>query len=389
MTGSGTDSGAARFPDGSRVADYDYELPDGRVARYPAERRDESRLLVLDPSGGTDAALDLRHLHFSDVVSLFRAGDLVVVNESRVLPARLRGRKPTGARAEVLLLRPWAGGAQTGEDTGLVSQQAPAPVDSDPRLWEALVRPGGKLKPGRRVVVADDLEVEVVDSAPGGGRVVRIVSPLPVEEALERYGEMPLPPYLDRDAEALDRERYQTVYARVPGSVAAPTAGLHFTPDLLERLERAGVRRTAVTLHVGIGTFRPVEVEDPAEHELHHEWYEVPPDAAAAVRECRERGGRVWAVGTTAVRTLEAAAQDDGTLRAGSGSTDLFIRPPYRFRVVQGLITNFHLPRSTLLMLVAALAGYDRTMAAYHAAVRERYRFYSYGDAMAVLPRED
>lgn len=354
-----------RPPDGSLVSHYDYHLPPDRVARYPAARRDESRLLVVDPALRGHAPGDLRHLRFSDVVDLFRPGDLLVVNESKVLPARLLGAKPTGARAEVLLLRP------TGED---------------PALWEALVRPGGKLKPGRRVVVGEALEVEMVDSAPGGGRLVRLHTPLPVEEAIERYGTMPLPPYLDREAEDLDRERYQTVYARVPGSVAAPTAGLHFTPELLARLLEAGVERTAVTLHVGIGTFRPVEVEDPSAHEFHHEWYEVPDEAARAIRSCRDRGGRVWAVGTTAVRTLEAAADEAGSVRPGTGSTDLFIRPPYRFRVVQGLITNFHLPRSTLLMLVAALAGYDRTMAAYREAVEEGYRFYSYGDAMAVMP---
>ncbi|HSG46246.1 MAG TPA: tRNA preQ1(34) S-adenosylmethionine ribosyltransferase-isomerase QueA, partial [Longimicrobiales bacterium] len=337
-------------------------------ARYPAARRDESRLLVVDPSVLDDASQPFRHIRFADVVTLVRPGDLLVVNESKVLPARLTGSKPTGARAEVLLLRP------TGDEPG---------------LWEALVRPGGKLKPGRRVLIGPDLEVEMVDSAPGGGRVVRLHTSLPVEEAIDRYGQMPLPPYLDREPEALDRERYQTVYARVPGSVAAPTAGLHFTQDLLDRLGVAGVERTAVTLHVGMGTFRPVEVEDPSHHELHHEWYEVPSAAAEAVRACRARGGRVWAVGTTAVRTLEAAADGSGSVVPGTGSTDLFIRPPYRFRVVQGLITNFHLPRSTLLMLVAALAGYDRTMAAYREAVAEGYRFYSYGDAMAVLPFDE
>ncbi|MDT8340400.1 MAG: tRNA preQ1(34) S-adenosylmethionine ribosyltransferase-isomerase QueA [Longimicrobiales bacterium] len=359
--------------DGSRVSHYDYDLPSDRVARYPAALRDESRLLAVDPDASgvagrgvpAGSGTPFRHLRFSDVVSLFRPGDLLVVNESKVLPARLLGVKPTGARAEVLLLRP---------------------AGDDPALWEALVRPGGKLKPGRRVLIGPDLEVEMVDSAPGGGRLVRLHTSLPMEEALERYGRMPLPPYLEREEEALDRERYQTVYARVPGSVAAPTAGLHFTQDLLERLDAAGVERTAVTLHVGIGTFRPVEVDDPAHHELHHEWYEVPLAAAEAVRACRARGGRVWAVGTTAVRTLEAAADETGEVRPGTGSTDLFIRPPYRFRVVRGLITNFHLPRSTLLMLVAALAGYDRTMAAYREAVAEGYRFYSYGDAMVVLP---
>lgn len=362
--------------DGSRVSHYDYDLPPDRIARYPADRRDESRLLVVTPEGGGgEGAEALRHLRFNQVGSLLEPGDLLVVNESKVLPARLLGRKPTGARVEVLLLRPWSG-----------EEEAGALPSAHRYRWEALVRPGSKLKPGRRVLVGEELEVEILDSLPGGGRLVQLLTDLPVEGALERYGEVPLPPYLEREAEPSDRERYQTVYARVPGSVAAPTAGLHFTPELLAALEAAGVRRTAVTLHVGIGTFRPVEVDDPAEHELHHEWYEVSPGAAEAIRETRAAGGRVWAVGTTAVRTLEAAADGQGGVCPGAGSTDLFLRPPYRFQVVDGLITNFHLPRSTLLMLVAARAGYQRTMSAYREAVVEGYRFYSYGDAMAVLP---
>jgi len=349
-------------PDGSRVADYDYALDPGRIARYPAERRDASRLLVVPPG---DAPF--RHLRFHDVVELIAPGDVLVVNESRVLPARLLGHKPTGAPSEVLLVRP-------------------APGADDDRVWEALVRPGGKLKPGRSVLVADDLRVEILDSVPGGGRLVRLVTPLTVEAALERHGHVPLPPYMEREDEAIDRERYQTVYARTPGSVAAPTAGLHFTEPLLAELEARGVRRAELTLHVGVGTFRPVEVDDPAKHELHHEAYEVTPEAARTIEAAREAGGRVWAVGTTAVRTLESVAGADGRVRAGSGSTDLFIRPPYAFRAVDCLITNFHLPRSTLLMLVAALGGYGRVMAAYAEAIAGDYRFYSYGDAMAVMP---
>jgi S-adenosylmethionine:tRNA ribosyltransferase-isomerase len=236
-------------------------------------------------------------------------------------------------------------------------------------------------------VVADDLEVEVLDSVPGGGRLVRLVTELSVDQALERHGHMPLPPYLERDDEPLDRERYQTVYARESGSIAAPTAGLHFTPEILTALEARGVARAALTLHVGLGTFRPVETEHVDAHEMHREWYSVPERAAAAVNAARERGGRVWAVGTTTVRTLESVAEERGRVCAATGSTDLFIRPGYEFRVVDCLITNFHLPRSTLLMLVAAFAGYDRTMAAYRHAVGEGYRFYSYGDAMAVVGR--
>ena len=346
--------------DGSSLSDYDYDLPPDRIARYPAERRDGSRLLALTPAG------DRQHLGFADVVTLLRPGDALVLNETKVIPARLLGRKSTGAPAEVLLLRP-------------------APGQRDERVWEALVRPGSKLKPGRRVAVADDLEVEILDFTPGGGRLVRLVTDSSVELALERHGHMPLPPYLGRDDEAIDRERYQTVYARALGSVAAPTAGLHFTPEILAALDTMGVRRAALTLHVGLGTFRPVEGDDLAGHEMHGEVYEVSEAAAATVNAARDGGGRIWAVGTTTVRTLESVADDRGRIRAGSGTTNLFLRPPYSFRAVDCVLTNFHLPRSTLLMLVAAFAGYERTMAAYQEAVRTGYRFYSYGDAMALL----
>ncbi len=347
---------------GSRLSDYDYDLPGGRIARYPAARRDESRLLALPRGGGP-----LRHLVFRDLVELVLPGDVLVVNESRVLPARLLGHKPTGAPSEVLLLHP-----------------TPDADPDDPRTWEALVRPGGKLKPGRRVVVADDLAVDIVDSIEGGGRVVRLDTPLPALEAVERHGHVPLPPYLGREDEPLDRERYQTVYARTPGSVAAPTAGLHFTPDLLAALKARGVTRVAITLDVGVGTFRPVDVDDPSKHEMHAEVYRVSPRAADAINEARARGGRCWAVGTTVVRTLETVADQEGRVRPGAGSTRLFIRPPWRFKTVDALVTNFHLPRSTLLMLVAAFAGYGPTLEAYRAAIEEGYRFYSYGDAMAV-----
>jgi S-adenosylmethionine:tRNA ribosyltransferase-isomerase len=352
-----------RVPDGTRVSDYEYELSPDRIARYPAKRRDDSRLLVIPPGDGP-----FRHERFRDVGALFAPGDVLVVNESKVLPARLLGRKPTGAPAEVLLTRP-------------------APGSEDPRLWEALVRPGGKLKPGRTVFVAEDLSVEIMDSVPGGGRLVRLVTPRPVEEVLERHGHTPLPPYLDRDPEAMDRERYQTVYARAAGSVAAPTAGLHFTDELLERLRAQDVRIAAVTLHVGIGTFRPVDVEDPAHHELHDEWYEVGAEAAGTIQDAKDSGKRVWAVGTTAVRTLESAA-DGGGIRPGTGTTDLFIRPPYDFAMVDCLLTNFHLPRSSLLMLVSSLGGYARIMDAYREAIANRYCFYSYGDAMALVGRD-
>ena len=356
---------------GSRVSDYEYDLPPGRVARYPVDQRDESRLLVVDRSGSP-----LRHLHFAELTTLVSAGDLLVVNESRVLPVRLLGKKPTGAPAEIFLLRPVSAGA--GKEAN----------GSDPegdKVWEALVRPGGKLKPGRMVEICPELAVEILDSTPEGGRIVRLVTELKGEEALQRFGHMPLPPYIDREDEELDRERYQTVYAREAGSVAAPTAGLHFTDPLLDEIALRGVEIKKVTLHVGVGTFRPVEVEDPADHIMHSEIYQISPGTAEAVNRCRTAGGKVWAVGTTVVRTLESGAGEEGRVRPSAGKTRLFIRPPYRFRVVDHLITNFHLPRSTLLMLVGAFAGYHRMREAYDAAIEEGYRFYSYGDAMVIL----
>ena len=380
--------------DGSRVSDYEYELPPGRIARYPTERRDQSRLLVVPRSREP-----FEHRVFSDMVNLLNPGDVLVVNESRVAPARLLGRKPTGAPSEILLLRPWADGDETGsevghdaalsastavpENRGVKSGLAGGAARDEAPLWEALVRPGGKLKPGRVVNVAPGFDVEIVDGAPRGSRIVRLVVEGSVREALERHGHMPLPPYLERDDEPLDRERYQTVYARVPGSVAAPTAGLHFTPELLDEIDTKGVERVAVTLDVGVGTFRPVEADDPAEHDMHSEPYFISTEAAGAINAARGEGRRIWAVGTTVVRTLESSARD-GVVGGGGGVTDLFVRPPYRFQVVDGLITNFHLPRSTLLMLVAAFAGYERTMEAYSAAIEDGYRFYSYGDAMVV-----
>lgn len=383
-------------PDGTRVSHYEYDLPDDRIAAFPTERRDGSRLMVVprleDGTGAAGSAagtpadsppdlpddLGIRHLRFRELTGLMRSGDLLVVNESRVLAARLLGRRRGGGAGEVLLLRP-------------VPEREAAPdarsvTEDDPRVWDAMVRPGRKLGPGKRLRVADDLEVEVLEVHDDGLRRVRLYTELPVLEALERHGHIPLPPYIERDDAEVDRDRYQTVYARVDGSVAAPTAGLHFTDELLSELESAGIERAAVTLHVGAGTFRPVDVDDPSEHPMHAEVYRVPEETAAAIRRCRGRGGRVWAVGTTVVRTLETMTRDGGEVRACAGSTDLFIRPPWRWGVVDGLVTNFHLPRSTLLMLVAARLGYARTMAAYRTAIREGYRFYSYGDAMVIPP---
>lgn len=344
---------------GLRTSDYDFDLPPDRIAQAPAERRDASRLLVVDRATGT-----LAHRVFSDLVDYIPAGDALVLNETRVFPARLLGTRASGAEAEVLLLTPHGG---------------------EEKLWTALVRPGAKLKPGRTVDVAPDLSVEIVESTPGGERIVRLHTPLSLTEALDRYGEVPLPPYVQHRATDEDRERYQTVYARERGSVAAPTAGLHFTPELLAALEAKGVRIVRLVLHVGVGTFRPVETDDPAEHRMHSEWYHVPADAAAALNETRAAGGAIWAVGTTVTRTLETVTDEAGVVHAGEGWTDIFIRPPYRYRAVDHLVTNFHLPRSTLLMLVAAFAGYESMIRAYQEAIEERYRFFSYGDAMLIV----
>lgn len=345
-------------PDLSRASAYDYDLPEGRIAQEPVDPRDRSRLLVVDRGRA-----GFLHREFRDLPALIPAGDVLVLNETRVFPARLRGRKPTGAPAEILLLRP---------------------SSADEREWHALVRPGGKLKPGRVVDVADGFRVRMLDSIPGGGRLVRLESTLEPRAAIDRWGEMPLPPYIERPANAEDRERYQTVYARTTGSVAAPTAGLHFTPAVLQALKDRGVTIRSVTLHVGVGTFRPVDTEALAAHEMHAEWYEVSPAVAGSLNEIRGQGGALWAVGTTVARTLESVTDGQGAIQPARGWTDLFIRPPYRFRSVDRLLTNFHLPRSTLLMLVSAFAGYQRTMEAYHEAIAEGYRFYSYGDAMVV-----
>lgn len=343
---------------GTRTSDYDFELPPGQIAQHPIDRRDASRLMVVQRDTGLIA-----HKHFSDIVELFDPADVLVVNRTRVLRARLLGtRESSGAPAEILLLKPLGG-----------------------NRYEAMVHPGGKLKPGRRVIIAPDFAVEIQEVTERRTRVVQLESALPVDEAIETYGHIPLPPYIDRPDATEDAERYQTVFAREAGSVAAPTAGLHFTRELVDRITSRGVALAEVLLHVGAGTFKPVEVDDPAQHVMHEEWYSVSDDVARAINDRRAAGGKIWAVGTTSVRTLESAAGEDGVVRAGSGETRIFIRPPYRFRAVDRLVTNFHLPRSTLIMLVAAFAGYDLTMLAYRMAIETGYRFYSYGDAMCVL----
>jgi S-adenosylmethionine:tRNA ribosyltransferase-isomerase len=344
-------------PRALRTADFDFHLPPALVAQRPAERRDESRLMIVERDGGR-----ITHARFRDLVELVPPGDAVVLNSTRVFRARLLGRRDSGAPAEVFLLK------ALGDGT-----------------WEAMVSPGGKLKPGRVVHVAPGFDVEIVAVTERRTRVVRLLTALTEAEALARHGHVPLPPYIERADQPDDEERYQTVYARQEGSVAAPTAGLHFTPELLAALERRGVRRVELLLHVGAGTFKPVEVDDPAEHVMHEEWYEVGAAAAAALDATRRAGGRVWAVGTTTLRTLESIVRPDGSYAPGSGETRIFIRPPHVVRGADRLVTNFHLPRSTLLMLVAAVAGYELTMRAYQEAVAAGYRFYSYGDAMVVL----
>ncbi|NIR45161.1 MAG: tRNA preQ1(34) S-adenosylmethionine ribosyltransferase-isomerase QueA [Gemmatimonadetes bacterium] len=339
--------------------DFDYPFDEKLIAQRPLPDRDASRLLVVRRAEGA-----LADRVFTDLPDLMSPGDVLVLNDTRVFPARLVGRKPTGAAAEILLIEP---------------------LDAEGRRWRAMVRPGGKLKPGRRVEVGEALRVEIEDSTEAGGRIVRLVTDLPIPTALERYGHVPLPPYVRRPDDETDRARYQTIYADESGSVAAPTAGLHFTRPVLDAIEARGVDVARLTLHVGPGTFRPVECEDPAEHELEAERYRVTEAAAERINDARRRGGAVWAAGTTSVRMLETVARPDGTVVATAGKTDLFIRPGYRFRTVDRLITNFHLPRSTLLMLVAAFAGYDLTRTAYRHAVDRRYRFYSYGDSMVVL----
>jgi S-adenosylmethionine:tRNA ribosyltransferase-isomerase len=346
-------------PRGARTADYDFELPPGLIAQHPAGRRDESRLLVVHR-----ATRELEHRRFRDLVEYFTPGDALVVNATRVLRARLLGtRDKSGGKAEIFLLRP------LGSDR-----------------WEAMVHPGGKLRPGRRVHIADGFDAEIMETTERRTRIVRLESgSMPTDEAIETHGHIPLPPYMHRGDEAVDAERYQTVYARERGSVAAPTAGLHFTPELLSAIEAKGVARAELVLHVGAGTFKPVEVEDPAAHVMHSEWFTIPPAAAATISAARASNHAVWAVGTTSCRALESAAAPDGSLAPDEAETDIFIRPPYRFKLVDRLITNFHLPRSTLVMLVAAFAGYELTMRAYQEAIDAQYRFYSYGDAMVII----
>jgi S-adenosylmethionine:tRNA ribosyltransferase-isomerase len=351
-----------------RVDDFDFQLPPELIAQEPPATRGTSRLLVLDRATGLHT-----HRLVSDLPDLLVPGDLLVVNNTRVFPARLLGhRDPSGGAAECLLVaRAGAGGA--GEE-----------------FWEALVHPGQKLKAGARIVFAGDppLHAEILERRFHGRRLIRLWTGdgSPVEQAVDVIGHMPLPPYIKRPDRASDRERYQTVFAESRGSIAAPTAGLHFTPSLLSRLAERGVERAEITLHVGYGTFQPIRVDLVEQHQMASEEYEIAPAAATAIMDALDSGRRVIAVGTTTTRTLEAAARrHDGRIVPERGATDLFIYPGFRFRILRGLLTNFHLPQSSLLMLVSAFAGRDAVIAAYREAVEQRYRFYSYGDAMLTL----
>ena len=338
-----------------KTADFYFDLPQELIAQTPLERRDASRLLALDKTTGKT-----RHMHFYDLPELLRPGDCLVLNDSRVLPARLIGRRAGGGACEVLLL-----------------------IDRGDKVWECLVRPGKKLRPGAKVTFGDDeLTAEVVGEVEGGNRLVRFDYEGIFLETLERLGKMPLPPYIKAELE--DGERYQTVYSKVVGSAAAPTAGLHFTKELLEQVRAMGVKVCYVTLHVGLGTFRPVKAENLDEHEMHSEYCVISQETADTVNETKRQGGRVICVGTTSCRTIESWAGEDGTLKASAGWTNIFIYPGYRFKVLDALITNFHLPESTLIMLVSALAGRENVLSAYEEAVREKYRFFSFGDAMFI-----
>ncbi|MDO4811584.1 MAG: tRNA preQ1(34) S-adenosylmethionine ribosyltransferase-isomerase QueA [Eubacteriales bacterium] len=339
-----------------KTSDFNFELPPELIAQTPIKQRDASRLLVLHKDSG-----EWTHRHFFDLPEYLHKGDCLILNNSRVLPARLLGQRlPGGGACEVLLL-----------------------IDRGEKTWECLVRPGKKMRTGAKLSFGDgELTAEVVEELPGGNRLVKFDYEGIFLEVLDRLGKMPLPPYIKEELQ--DRERYQTVYSKVNGSAAAPTAGLHFTPELLEKVQDMGVKIGYVTLHVGLGTFRPVKEDDINDHEMHSEYCVIPQETADLINETKRSGGRVICVGTTSCRTIESWAAEDGTMKASAGWTNIFIYPGYRFKVLDALITNFHLPESTLIMLVSALAGREQVLAAYEEAVRERYRFFSFGDAMFI-----
>ena len=339
-----------------KTSDFYYDLPEELIAQTPLEKRDTSRLMVLDRKTG-----EVKHQHFYDVIDYLRPGDCLVMNDSRVLPARLLGHRPTGGAVEVLLLR-----------------------DLGNKCWECLCKPGRKMQVGHEVNFGNgELTAVVREVKEDGNRIVEFRYEGIFLEVLERLGKMPLPPYIK--AELADQERYQTVYSREVGSAAAPTAGLHFTKELLDKIRDKGVKTAFVTLHVGLGTFRPVKAENILEHHMHSELCMISEETAAVLNETKRSGGRVICVGTTSCRTLESLVKEDGIFEAGSKWTEIFIYPGYTFKAMDGLITNFHLPESTLVMLVSAFAGRDHVLAAYEEAVKERYRFFSFGDAMTIL----
>lgn len=341
-----------------KTSDFYYDLPKELIAQDPLEDRSSSRLLHLSMKDGS-----VEHRHFTDILDYLKEGDCLVVNDTRVIPARLYGHKEeTGALIEILLLK-----------------------RKENDIWECLVKPGKKARPGAKLVFGDGiLKGEIIDVVEEGNRLIQFQYEGIFEEILDQLGEMPLPPYITHKLE--DKNRYQTVYAKNDGSAAAPTAGLHFTQELLQKVQEKGVKIAHVTLHVGLGTFRPVKVDDVENHHMHSEFYVVEEDQAKLINDTKKQGGRVISVGTTSCRTLESATDEDGVLHPGSGWTEIFIYPGYQFKMIDGLITNFHLPESTLMMLVSALAGKDRIMAAYEEAVKERYRFFSFGDAMFIDP---
>ncbi|HHE54166.1 MAG TPA: tRNA preQ1(34) S-adenosylmethionine ribosyltransferase-isomerase QueA [Caldithrix abyssi] len=342
-----------------KLSEIKYEVPQELIAQYPLEKRDESRLMVLNRKKQT-----WEHRIFKDLLDYLQEGDALVVNETKVFPARVIGVKDkTDAQVELLLLRQL-------EDT----------------MWEVLVKPARKVRVGNRIQITNDFGCDVIDNTTSGGRVVRFdYNGSDFFEVLGRVGSSPLPPYIKREAEEIDKEYYQTVYAKKIGAVAAPTAGLHFTEELLGKIRAKGVKIVPIVLHVGLGTFRPIKVEDVTRHNMDSEYYEVPEEAAHDINEVKLNGGRVIAVGTTTVRTLETVANADNLVKASSGWTDKFIYPPYQFKIVDSIITNFHLPASTLVLLVAAFAGKDFVLKAYKEAIKEKYRFYSYGDAMLIF----
>ena len=340
------------------VLDFDYDLPKELIAQDPLDKRDASRLMILNKQTG-----GIIHRHFYDILDELVPGDCLVINNTKVIPARLYGfRKDTGAAVEMLLLK-----------------RLKEPSDT----WEALVKPGKKCKTGDVILFGGGLlQAEISDVLPDGNRLVHFTYEGIFEEVLDRLGEMPLPPYITHKLS--DKSRYQTVYAKHDGSAAAPMAGLHFTPELLGKIRDKGVSVAEITLHVGLGTFRPVKTNTVEEHHMHSEYYAIGEDAAALINRARQEGGRIIAVGTTSCRTLESAAGEDGLIHPGSGWTDIFIYPGYQFKIIDALITNFHLPKSTLMMLVSALAGRDNIMRAYEEAIKEKYRFFSFGDAMLI-----